>query len=134
VRNFSDHRGGGGRGGSRFGGRGGGGGDRQMHQATCASCGRDCRVPFRPTGDKPVYCSNCFEKRGGNENRRFSGRDDRSDRAPQRSGPDYQAQFDAVNQKLDTVLELLTKTQKPAKKKPKKEKPVVPEVEEVKHS
>lgn len=34
--------------------------DRQMHQATCATCGDRCEVPFRPTGDKPVYCKNCF--------------------------------------------------------------------------
>lgn len=32
----------------------------QMHQAVCAECGKRCEVPFRPTGDKPVYCSDCF--------------------------------------------------------------------------
>ncbi len=37
-------------------------GDRQMHRATCADCGRHCEVPFKPTGDKPVYCSDCFSK------------------------------------------------------------------------
>jgi CxxC-x17-CxxC domain-containing protein len=37
-------------------------GDRQMHSATCADCGKRCEVPFRPTGDKPVYCSNCFNQ------------------------------------------------------------------------
>jgi CxxC-x17-CxxC domain-containing protein len=41
-------------------------GDRQrMHSAVCAACGKNCEVPFRPTGDKPIYCSSCFEKEGG---------------------------------------------------------------------
>ena len=67
-------------GGGRSGGRsfGGGGRDRerpQMHSAVCADCGNRCEVPFKPTGDKPVYCSDCF---GGND--RSGGRDfDRRD-------------------------------------------------------
>jgi len=35
-----------------------------MHQAVCSDCGKTCEVPFRPTGDRPVYCAACFEKRG----------------------------------------------------------------------
>ena len=54
-------RGGGGGGG--YGGGGyGGGGSRQMHDATCADCGNACQVPFMPTQDRPVYCSDCFSK------------------------------------------------------------------------
>ena len=37
-----------------------GGGSRQMFSTTCSSCGREARVPFQPTGSKPVYCSDCF--------------------------------------------------------------------------
>src|SRR3989338_538426 len=37
-----------------------------LHQATCAECSRMCEVPFRPTGERPVYCKECFENRGGN--------------------------------------------------------------------
>jgi CxxC-x17-CxxC domain-containing protein len=36
---------------------------RQMYSATCASCGREAQVPFQPRGDKPVYCSDCFQPR-----------------------------------------------------------------------
>jgi CxxC-x17-CxxC domain-containing protein len=36
------------------------GASREMFSATCSSCGREARVPFRPTGSKPVYCSDCF--------------------------------------------------------------------------
>jgi len=43
------------RGGSR-----GGRPQREMHAATCAACGTETQVPFRPSGDRPVYCRNCF--------------------------------------------------------------------------
>lgn len=59
---------------------GGGGFDRRpttMFPAVCDKCGKDCQVPFKPSGDKPIYCSNCFEKEGG-------GRSDRSDRFERR--------------------------------------------------
>ena len=44
------------------GGRSGGysSGPREMFSATCSSCGREAQVPFRPSGAKPVYCSDCF--------------------------------------------------------------------------
>jgi CxxC-x17-CxxC domain-containing protein len=46
------------------GGRGGysSGGQREMHTTTCASCGREAQVPFMPRGDKPVYCSDCYQQ------------------------------------------------------------------------
>jgi len=37
-------------------------GERELHSATCASCGREAKVPFVPRGDKPVYCSDCFKQ------------------------------------------------------------------------
>jgi CxxC-x17-CxxC domain-containing protein len=37
-------------------------GPRQMHQVTCAACGCQTEVPFKPTGERPVYCSDCFAK------------------------------------------------------------------------
>src|SRR4029077_19262639 len=44
---------------------GGGRGTREMFSATCSSCGQEAQVPFQPSGDKPVYCSTCFEQRRG---------------------------------------------------------------------
>jgi CxxC-x17-CxxC domain-containing protein len=39
---------------------------RELFLTTCANCGGEARVPFQPRGDKPVYCSDCFEvQRGG---------------------------------------------------------------------
>jgi CxxC-x17-CxxC domain-containing protein len=54
--------GGGGRG---FGGRsrGMGMGPRQLFNVTCADCGKETQVPFRPSANRPVYCSECFAKR-----------------------------------------------------------------------
>ena len=34
---------------------------REMHEAVCASCGKTTQVPFRPSGVKPVYCSDCYK-------------------------------------------------------------------------
>ncbi len=69
------------RGGSSYGGggyssggySGGSRGPREMFTATCSSCGKDAQVPFQPRGDKPVYCSDCFEKRGSGGGRSSSG-------------------------------------------------------------
>ncbi len=35
---------------------------RQMYDAVCARCGKTCKVPFEPRGDRPVYCSDCFQR------------------------------------------------------------------------
>ncbi|MBP8624292.1 MAG: hypothetical protein KBI12_05590 [Methanothrix sp.] len=37
-------------------------GPREMHDATCAECGKTCQVPFKPDGSRPVYCSDCYQK------------------------------------------------------------------------
>ena len=47
---------------NREGGQGGGGGRREMFPAVCANCGIETMVPFKPSGDRPVYCRDCFSK------------------------------------------------------------------------
>jgi CxxC-x17-CxxC domain-containing protein len=47
--------------------RGGGGGGydrppREMHKITCADCGKEDSVPFKPDGSRPVYCRDCLPK------------------------------------------------------------------------
>ncbi|BBB89948.1 MAG TPA: zinc-ribbon domain containing protein [Methylomusa anaerophila] len=50
------------------GGRNGAGRQqREMHPAVCAACGVETQVPFRPSGDRPVYCSDCYSQ----NNRRY---------------------------------------------------------------
>lgn len=34
---------------------------RQLTKVTCAECGKETEVPFVPSGDRPVYCRECFE-------------------------------------------------------------------------
>lgn len=111
---------GGRRGGRSGGGRFGGGfSDRkEMYDAICSNCGRECRVPFEPTGSKPVYCSDCFEQFGGNDRgergdrggRRREDREFKKDRffdQPAKSvSPE---QFEQLNKKLDKILDILSK-------------------------
>ena len=33
---------------------------REMYDAVCAQCGTATTVPFRPRGDRPVYCRTCY--------------------------------------------------------------------------
>ena len=54
--------------------RGGGNGggyrqQREMHPAVCAECGKDTEVPFEPSGDRPVYCRDCFSRRSPTRSR-----------------------------------------------------------------
>ncbi len=37
--------------------------ERTLHKAVCADCKKGCEVPFKPSGDRPVYCKDCFSKR-----------------------------------------------------------------------
>lgn len=46
---------------NRGGGRPGGN-TRQMFDAVCAECGTNCKVPFEPRDERPVYCSDCFRR------------------------------------------------------------------------
>ncbi|MFA5127881.1 MAG: CxxC-x17-CxxC domain-containing protein [Patescibacteria group bacterium] len=130
---FDKNRGGGrsfgGGGGRSFGGGGHFGGHsdgpRQMFPATCGECGQSCEVPFRPSGDRPVLCSNCFKGKDGGRDfapKSFGGNKfapksfDRGNRggfgggsaptAPQASGIS-KAQFDALSAKVDRILSIL---------------------------
>ena len=39
---------------------------RQLYSVKCANCGKQTQVPFKPTGDRPVYCRDCYmQKKGG---------------------------------------------------------------------
>jgi CxxC-x17-CxxC domain-containing protein len=36
-------------------------GHREMHKATCDDCKQETEVPFKPSGDRPVYCRECYQ-------------------------------------------------------------------------
>ena len=87
------------------------GGDKRMYEATCAECGVKCEVPFKPRGDKPVLCSDCFSKKNSN-----------------RSSYQSKKELEIIETKLDKILELLSpavsKKTKVKKETVKKEKVV----------
>ena len=102
-RDRDDDRGrGGGR--DRYGGSSRGFGRRptEMHDVTCDKCGKECQVPFRPTGDKPVLCSDCFSKTD-----RGSSRNNSSSRGSSESSGISQDQFKQLNTKLDKIIAIL---------------------------
>ncbi len=105
-----------------------------MHEATCSDCGKTCQVPFRPTGDKPVFCRDCFAKQGGGRElgRQAGERGARRDfgpaqvpmRAPSATsstsfgsvgGNEIKRELESVNAKLErliTAVQALVQVQK----------------------
>lgn len=39
---------------------------RQMYPAVCSACGKETTVPFQPTGEKPVFCRDCYQPKTRN--------------------------------------------------------------------
>ncbi|MDB5255010.1 MAG: hypothetical protein JWL92_386 [Candidatus Nomurabacteria bacterium] len=155
FKKFGDSRGGGR---PSFGGKpsfnkfGGDRGDRpaMMHKATCAECSKICEVPFRPNGEKPVFCNDCFSaKRGGEMSqfdrpqkrdfesssrpggfskpeRRFD--EPRAEQRPDRRIDDLKQQVESLNAKMDSLIAMMStktpaakvSTEAPAKAEPMK--------------
>jgi CxxC-x17-CxxC domain-containing protein len=103
---------------SRSGGRRyGGGGDfrrrdsgrREMHSAVCDKCGKNCEVPFRPSGDKPIYCSDCFERKNGGSSERSGRRPPRGSGFGKTDNTNKQLldQVSSLNSKLDRILKVI---------------------------
>lgn len=128
------------RGGGFGGGRGRSFGDKRgfnnrgssrptMHKAICSKCGKECEVPFRPTGEKPVYCRDCFREINGEPRRN----DDRSFSRPQfdnkpAENNQYKDQLAALSVKVDKILSILESTVTPKDNSTEgAEQPAVPE-------
>ena len=62
----------------------------KMYEVVCDKCGQKCEVPFNPTSDKPVYCSECFK-----------GKEGSSDRG------NKSQQLDSIHEKLDRIMKAL---------------------------
>ncbi|HLC73720.1 MAG TPA: CxxC-x17-CxxC domain-containing protein [Candidatus Nanoarchaeia archaeon] len=72
----------------------------KMHDVICDKCKKECQVPFKPTGDKPVYCSDCFRK---DESPRYNSRNqDTSFKSSMSS-----EEFEQINAKLDKIIQAL---------------------------
>ncbi|MDO8493642.1 MAG: hypothetical protein Q7S19_03820 [bacterium] len=98
-------------------------GEVEMHRATCAECKKSCSVPFRPSGDKPVYCKDCFVVKGGRDTRidtRFPRKDFATRNAERPSSGDYKTpvhgsnddirrSIQDLNAKVDRLLQAVEK-------------------------
>jgi len=87
-----------------FGGRDNG--RSALHPAVCSKCGKECVLPFKPNGKKPVFCTSCFKQESTSDADRFdrpsAGRrydDDRGDRKDSLND-----QLKTINNKLDAIL------------------------------
>jgi len=106
-------------------------GRADLHKATCSDCGDSCEVPFRPTGEKPVYCNNCFAQHRGSEKGGFA----RGERKEYSSNPiehhrgtrrpdsrpgdnsalhDLKRRVEELHTKLDRVLDVMHTEKLPA--------------------
>ena len=103
-------------------------GEVVMSKATCSECSNICEVPFKPNGERPVFCSNCFmSKRDGTFNndrderkgnvREISRRDSR-DEKPTYSAPannnstevaEMKKQITNLNTKIDSLANAFDK-------------------------
>ncbi len=118
---FSGGRGGFGGGRNDRGGFGGGRNDRgdrpEMFKTICADCGQPCEVPFKPSGLRPVYCSQCFKNDHDHassprmDSRPSNMRPERSEVRPENN--QMKEKMEAINAKLDQILNLLGKTAAP---------------------
>ncbi|MGD1003119.1 MAG: CxxC-x17-CxxC domain-containing protein [Minisyncoccia bacterium] len=95
----------------------------QKFDAVCSNCGKKCQVPFRPDGEKPVYCKDCFDmprkamtgkkKFSTSPAASFSNSANFGSTAPTASAAggksiaDLTRQIAAMNTKIDTMLKIL---------------------------
>ncbi len=161
---FGDKRGSSFGGGERRRSGGFGGGDRggrerssELFKTTCSACQKPCEVPFRPNGEKPVFCSACFNMKSRDEERGNAPREygNRSDARPHKASslekpyhehrPSYEAapkvaqntdltdmkrQLATIESRLNRILDLLNPPTPPTKAAKVAEVAVVAEVNE----
>ena len=98
-------------------------GPKEMFSAICAKCNKTCEVPFRPNGEKPVYCNACFGKNSGRDSGStrtdFTSTSSRFSSSERSSNPvamsqvdnvqliDLKRQVSDISGKVDKILELL---------------------------
>ncbi len=85
----------------------------EQFDAICSKCGKACQVPFRPNGQKPVYCRECFGQPSSDRDN-FVRRDSpvgfvepREPRAENREVADLKQQVIAINSKIDSILRIV---------------------------
>ena len=95
----------------------------ELFPATCSTCGKGCEVPFRPSGDRPIFCRDCFgEKRGAADGgyvrkdapeRSFQKREFTPSYAPKPAPAsdtridDLKHQMEAMHKKVDALTQMV---------------------------
>jgi len=95
---------------------------KQLYDAECGDCNKRCKVPFKPTGSHPVFCSDCFRNKdeaGSNYNpKKFLGSSNSSSYSAKPSFASNESrvsaapsvtkeQFYALEKKVDAILNFL---------------------------
>jgi CxxC-x17-CxxC domain-containing protein len=85
---------------------------RPMYGVICSDCGKQSSVPFKPSGDRPVYCQECFliRKKKGNTMHKVEARQQQQPQ-PEVKPPEKPKAVKAAKKKK------AVKKKKPAKKK-----------------
>lgn len=78
-----------------------------LYRAKCDKCNSACEVPFQPTGQRPVYCRDCFRTTDAN----FFDKKPSFNNAPHPNSSNNEEvvkQLKALNTKMDQLLEALS--------------------------
>jgi len=80
----------------------------KLYPAVCDNCGNNCEVPFKPTSDKPIYCSQCFGDKRSSNRRHTSGKPVQHSHL--QTNPDVknlEKKLTQLEEKVDKILSLL---------------------------
>jgi CxxC-x17-CxxC domain-containing protein len=95
-------------GGNRFGG-----GNRnrsfdrrsgEMFDAICSKCGKNCQIPFRPNGSRPVLCSDCYRNKDSSRSNDNFKQGNQNASVQSAISSD---QIKQINVKLDKIIAIL---------------------------
>jgi len=115
-----------------------GGRSIETFKAECSKCHKSCTLPFKPNGVKPVFCSDCFEKKDSGDSY-GSNRNDRNDRNDRREYPkpprderpprhepraaqpnleleEVKRKLETIEARLNRILDIINPPTAPAKK------------------
>jgi CxxC-x17-CxxC domain-containing protein len=91
---------------------------RMLYKVVCAECKKECEIPFKPNGDRPVYCRECFARRKAGNSLK-AGAESKSQEVPL-------AAISSIDEKQAVEKEELVENKEPVvNKAPVKKKNVV---------
>ena len=105
-----------------------------LHDAVCSHCGKATQVPFRPNGQKPVFCKQCFNTDRANSPSPVTKQTSPAifnaprPQADDKRIDDLRGQVEALHVKMDRIWEVLAvshakKEETPSASSEKPEKP-----------